>query len=702
MTAKWIDVKRGSWSGSRYWHKQGGTHPGIDAYLVWGDSTSFVDLSRRDREYEEIPLLMELRVPASEFAAKRLGKWGIHVPAMYRATSRGLGATRFCTASVTRRFFESLDDPKLQELVARFELGLPTDRPPRETKLEDTGPTIDGKYWENLPVVVGTIDDNFAFAHERFRRSRLHTRVENFWTQDGTDPVPGSGYGKEYTKREIDRLLAACANDGHVDEDRVYREAGYDDASHRYAHGTHVMDLASGEDPDDVDPATTPRIVCVQFPRRDNWGAMPLGVQVLDAMRYILDRADRLARARTKRAAAVAPVVINLAHANLAGPHDGSSILESAMDDLIASRRKAMDFEVILPAGNNHLSRCRARFDLAGGRSRELLWRIHPDDATPNFLEIWLPDDVDEKSIEIDVEPPGLPSARVRQGDVMALKSGDDSLCTAVFLDHAGNGKGKLALVAVAPTSTHRREQGGAVAPFGIWKVTVTKTTPGRADVNAWIQRDDPVLGTLPYGRQSFFEDKLYKRFEDYSGRPKETEDEKSVVRREGTINGIATGRQTIVIGGFRRSDGSTAPYSGSARKGSGLAPDAMTVSDDSAISRGVLAAGVRSGSTVAMSGTSVAVGQVARHVAKVMVKAVIDAAHGMQAARKPVAAKKPVANAMGEFPKSKSLGRQAVHSLGEQINGHPEWPRSRPPRERSLAGRDELPPIVTRNSSRD
>jgi hypothetical protein len=201
-----------------------------------------------------------------------------------------------------------------------------------------------------------------------------------------------------------------------------------------------------------------------------------------------------------------------------------------------------------------------------------------------------------------------------------------------------------MVLLAVAPTSTHRRKHEGTTAPCGIWEVRV-KASPAAdrpLDIDAWIQRDDPVLGKLPYGRQSHFEDEKYVRFDEPYGCPKETDfPESSYIKRTGSINGIATGENTVVVGGFRRADGSMARYAGSGPEPPGpfpdpqvptahrFGPDAVGVSDDSAIHRGVLAAGARSGCVVAMDGTSVAVAQIARWIAWQMEMALVVARFG-------------------------------------------------------------------------
>jgi hypothetical protein len=712
MGLQWKPVETGQWSGKKhekYWLARRGA-PRIDAYLVWADATGFADIRRNDTAIAWVPLLIELKAgkTTAQFAAmvaKPQFKSWIRVPEVYRNSSvKSLERTRFCTVAVTKEAVGYLQRGDLDKYVARCELGLPTVSP------------IDADAHEPQPrspasgrtVVVGTIDDNFAFAHARFRESEAAerfqelkpptTRIDYLWTQDpaagpAAQPVPGMGYGREIERSAINTWLEEATRAGTVNEDQVYERARYKDAQKRVAHGTHVMDLCSGADPAKMN-GNAHRLVCVQFPSRDNWGAMPLGVQVLDGLRYIIDRADRIAGCRLENGAKPADVVVNLPHANLAGPHDGSSILERAMDDLIVRRREAgCAMEVVLPAGNNHLSRCHARFKVDKGKDAQMDWRILPDDATPNFLEIWLPKGRREADITVHVTPPGSrESDPVESNQVMALRNGrDDILCTVVYLEHAANGDRPMVLLAVAPTSTHRRQHGGTPAPCGVWKVRVSAKT-GPLLVEAWIQRDDPVLGKLPYGRQSRFDDPRYVRFDPPYGRPKESDGpERSPVKRVGSINGIATGSKTVVIGGFRRSDGAAARYSGSgrpavpSRSGSppvpGIrGPDAMGVSDDYPSTRGVLGAGVRSGCSVAMDGTSVAVARLAGYIAD-----------QLQATGAWSFAPAPRAGSRGLAPQD--IGHAAVVALARDHERPLRFPKPKPPRERSGEGRAALRP---------
>jgi hypothetical protein len=249
---------------------------------------------------------------------------------------------------------------------------------------------------------------------------------------------------------------------------------------------------------------------------------------------------------------------------------------------------------------------------LAAGKGAEMKWRLLPDCRTPSFLEIWLAPGSPAKALEVTVSPPGGDSRVIAEGEAYTWKPGSDVLCTGVYLERVANGEGRMILLAAGPTqsTTH---PGRDLAPAGLWTVKVRNLTTRRIEVDAWIQRNEAVFGGLPYGRQSRFEDPDYEKL-DENGRAQEKDNSRSYVRRHATINAIATGQRSIVVGGFRREDGVAALYSGvgSATRD----PDAMAASDDTLAMHGVRAAGTRSGSTFAMNGTSVAAPQVARWIA--------------------------------------------------------------------------------------
>lgn len=636
-----------------------------DANHEWAKATAFADyLNANGTKPTMVPIIIELHksVTAQAFAT---GDWKpappanwkqwLKIPELYVHPAEGLAPTHYCTALVGSEFFKNVEEGKFSKVISRFELGLPYnlhagDKGGPLEAIKGLGALGKGKVPQ--AVVSGIIDDGLAYAHEQFRLKNPKTGVETtrvayFWDQD--DPsinVPQVQYGRELTKAGlsgipgIDKYVAYATHLGLVDEDQVYREtnelnfnnAEYKTLGWRAAHGTHVMHIACGFKPED-NRSDRP-IVGVQLPKRavEDTSGGSLSRHILDGLRYILWRADQIALDLPGASPAL-PVVVNVSYGNLAGPHDGTSILEAAIDNLILNRRMKAPIDVVLPAGNGYLAACHAQFSLkptgAQGSTQRLTWRIQPDDLRASSMQIWLPDTAD---ITVKITTPtGSVSPSIGIGKpAYTWQAGNDVLCQALYLSPAATGSRAMINITVARTATHLPKK--AVAPSGLWQVDVTRvrvdgTTPVTFD--AWIQRGDTAYGYHIRGRQSRFEDPNYTVF-DIHGRP-EQDDAKNpdaYIKRKGTLSAFATGTQSVVAGGFIRnggfirapgairSDWEVAKYSASGPFTSREGPDAATPSEDSPGCYGRLAAGTRSGSIVRIAGTSVAAPQIARMIA--------------------------------------------------------------------------------------
>jgi hypothetical protein len=606
------------------------------------------------------------------------------------------------------------EDPSLRECIRRI---LPAQKLPddsvcrgggvgRALEASNTTGKVRGRNRGDAPgtVVIGVIEEGIAIANHRFRRSNRESRVEYAWVQDArcVGDVEGFGYGRELRKsngqlrrggivdKGIDELLLECTRGGQVNEDLFYAKAGLADFSRqghkavaqRASHGALVMDLACG-----YDQGTSPTgrgglehrpIVCVQLPTITVADTSGLGLEryMLDGLHYILDRADRIA---VSRGCDPLPVVVNFSSGVLAGPHDGSHPIEAAIDETIEWRRQFAPTEVVLPAGNSYLSRIHASVLVpANGGEASLPWHVLPDDKTCTYVELWLPQPqpgYDSVGAEIMLEPPGgarspaLSDAKSARA-VAWRPGGRDAICK-IYYEYVGppTNRGRY-LIALVPTACDKAPS--QLAPCGTWKIVLRNRTYHPIDsVNAWIQWDDRPLGFPRTGRQSYFSDATYRRFDEISGRAVETDNTASLVRRSGTISAIATGVNTVVVGGFKQKEATIVNYSGAgptATRPSGRSgPDAAVVTDDSSIHRGIFAAGTRSRSIVAVNGTSVAAPQVTRYLADCL--------------------------AAGD----RRSGREVVTALAKlQESRRPPLP-SRPSEERAGSGRIVLP----RNGSR-
>jgi hypothetical protein len=264
---------------------------------------------------------------------------------------------------------------------------------------------------------------------------------------------------------------------------------------------------------------------------------------VLDGLMYIL-----------ARCAPGADVVVNISWGTLAGPHDGSSILEAAMDQLIDLLHGRL--QITVPAGNAYQSRTHANDTLAPGACCPLHWRVQPDDHTQSFLEIWLPEGADQ--IAIELTPPGadtpLPALRLGQSGIwsgLTAKKADHPLCALIYpRDAALGAHGTCALITLAPTFSFDKHV--VTAPSGVWTVRVINEGAIPVTFDAYIERDDVALGQHTGARQSYFEDARYDTsgnltaFVDHPDNP-------TPIRRSGTFNSLSTGQRTLSVGGTRR-----------------------------------------------------------------------------------------------------------------------------------------------------
>jgi hypothetical protein len=608
-----------------------GAIDGQDPYLAWAEADHFAGyrLGRGKKPPKWLPIVIELSqeadVPALVAASRTT--W-LQIPRVYL----NVPDLRFCSARVKPRFFDKLrSDAHLRSMIQRFELGLPVE-PHTHALVDPCTPT-------SLPTpahgllygkVLGLIDGGLALANSAFLDQHGRTRIRHFWRQDAyqngnwpgnqprhrepLDPARAGppphdmGYGHELSGAAIDAAMAAYTRHGQVDEDALYQHLQLWDLSKPVNHGTHVMSLACG--PGNPlhpvhDDASRADLVAVQLDWSNvldtSGGAM--NVSVLDGLMYIL-----------ARCAPIAQVVVNISWGTLAGPHDGSSILEAAMDQLIALYGGRL--QIAVPAGNAYQSRTHINATLAASETVTLHWRVQPDDRTQSFLEIWLPDGA--QAVKVCVTPPGqaepLPARGMGESGVWTDLHGTP-LCGLIYPATSALGsQGTCILLALEPTFSRKRS--AATAPFGVWQVTLANMGTSDITLDAYIERDDVAIGQNTGARQSYFEDPDY----DTSGNPGSFVDHANnptPIRRSGTFNSLSTGQNTVSVGGIRRHaspSGHFALYSPRKpdpdagrpqRPGVKKLPDTLQVSDDNVALWGVRAAGSRSGSSVRLVGTS-------------------------------------------------------------------------------------------------
>jgi hypothetical protein len=493
-------------------------------------------------------------------------------------------------------------------------------------------------------LVLGVIDDGFPFAQPQWRG-----RLPLLWDQNGPRTLIPPGYGRVWYADQMEDLVQQQSGVRLPEDTAAYRAAAMRSLRQRATHGAHIMDLLGGHRPPhsrvsdsrqtlepgrdgsattapdwraSPDAASAAPVVCVQLPRgaiEDPTGRW-LGLHALDGIDFILN-------ALSKTRAEGQTVAINLSWGPQTGPHDGSSLMEQAiqarvMHQLMALKRLVL---ISLPAGNSHAARAHAEHSAAAGG--EIIWRVPPGYRAPSFLELWWPAHAAGAQAQVQViAPDGRRIVFPHPSDDVAF----EEPTPAVSLTRVMHGQRPMVLLALAPTAPS-----ASPAPHGAWRIQVLPAPGVSGSVHAYVARQSANMGARRRGPDSHLFDPAYELERQTRCFPDEVAT--SHVRREGTLNGIATGKATIVVGGsvLNRSKlgGSRAlarySASGSGAGPLGRNPNVAFFADESPALPGLRASGVRAGTSVRLVGTSAAAPQYARRLLCVVNKTCLPVEYG-------------------------------------------------------------------------
>lgn len=412
-------------------------------------------------------------------------------------------------------------------------------------------------------VVMAVIDSGIAFANGRFCTP-----------PEGDIPVPksrfshlllptGTGAFRVLGKTAISEMMAAGLNmaTGQFHEANVYSKTarGRPDGQQMIrplslpaAHGTQVADLLAGAEM--AEAVETRPMIGVDLPASaivDTSGSI--------AAAYIpalIDEIIALSGKMVDPDGNPLPLVINVSLGFTAGPCDGTHPIERAVFDAVqAALTVGREVHVTLPAGNHAQSQLHARLkpeDWDNKGLTSLTLRLQSDDATPNFTEIWLPeqplntlfDSARETALAITLR---LPDGRIaaldevpRYEETWELWDGNAHIASAYYLLHVrsdGTVRPRL-ILALRPTtafsaSTYRTQPGD-------YALLLEDLDGTRPETNIRVQRDDNIVGYRPRGRQArLFEAGYIER--DPTGRPLRYDAGNSRITRSETLSAMAT-----------------------------------------------------------------------------------------------------------------------------------------------------------------
>lgn len=326
------------------------------------------------------------------------------------------------------------------------------------------GPLLADVPEDGAGVVIGFCDWGFDFTHRNFRNADGSTRLLALWDQRGRgDPRAPEpyGHGRLHTRAAIDAALASSDpfaalgyHPGSADPGRVG------------AHGCHVADIAAGnrrEPGSRVGLAPAADIVFVH-----------LGSQRLRDLQNMGDSVGLLEGLDfCRRQAAGRPCVLHLSAGKTAGPKDGSTPVERAVDAMLLEEP---GIALVQSVGNYADAAMHTHFRIGPDLTHVLRWIIPRGDRTPNELEVWYGG---QDVFGLTVIAPGGERFSVELGERMPVSGGIEPWGNVYHRRREPNSGHNHVDVILRPA-----------APAGEWRIALhgREVVDGRA--HAWIERD--------------------------------------------------------------------------------------------------------------------------------------------------------------------------------------------------------------------
>ena len=292
-------------------------------------------------------------------------------------------------------------------------------------------------------VIVGAIDTGIDYTHLDFRYDSDDDGFEESSRILAILDQSHGLFGMEYSRQDIETDLA----NGHGPNEGIVRQKDTD------GHGTHVMGIAAGDGSSSsegfVGVAPEAWIVMVKTTYFTS--------DILAGVEYIFDLADSLG----------VPAVVNLSLGGHEGPHDGTSLFEQGMDELVSGPGRV----IVVSAGNEGDQSIHTSDSLLGNTSS---FRIDPDGWNAE-LGMWYPG---SSQFTVAINPPSGPA-------IVAPGGTDSGVVQTAFgtvrLDNASSG---------ANPSNGDHEvfiRLSGLSGSGQWQVTVSDTGGNGGRFDAWI-----------------------------------------------------------------------------------------------------------------------------------------------------------------------------------------------------------------------
>ncbi len=228
-----------------------------------------------------------------------------------------------------------------------------------------------GLYGEG--VLCAVIDSGIDIFNNAFRNEDGTTRILEIWDQNiPGNPPEGYRMGSVFSQEEINQLI----QNGEIN-DYTYTSGIEIPARDVSGHGTHVAGIMAGNFADNknnnVGIATRSRLLVVKLNVLTKNG-FPRTTELMQAVDYVYKAAVRFGM----------PVSVNISLGNSYGSHDGTSLLETYIDNLSTLWKMS----ICVGTGNEGASAGHSKEILQSGGTKTIAFSVGEYERSLN-IQIW-------------------------------------------------------------------------------------------------------------------------------------------------------------------------------------------------------------------------------------------------------------------------------------------------------------------------
>jgi hypothetical protein len=347
-------------------------------------------------------------------------------------------------------------------------------------------------------VIVGILDSRLDIYHPDFRTAANATRVRFLWDQTlapqggeagppvdpvlpGFTPVGGATYGVEYAQGTIDNELTSFNPPGTP----AYQTVRHGGTASE--HGTHVAGIAVGNGLGNpasnfVGAAPGSDLIFVALAGAPNTALTADSAALADGFAYVFARAALLGM----------PCVANRSGSDNQGPHDGTTLGEQFLDNLLLTPGRA----ITLAAGNSNNTNAHASGNVAAGGTANLVLNYfsadlsNPPDGIAELptssddVEIWYDGhDRFDLTLTIPTAPATVLGPVVPGTNQSVTLANNVQVQVTSVLNDARNGDNLISVIITVPANRS--------IPLGNWTFALAGTTVINGNFQAWVDRNN-------------------------------------------------------------------------------------------------------------------------------------------------------------------------------------------------------------------